>query len=125
MLYSWLMLADIYRKVIARGVIVMDDNTDEILGITRCVNCGHRLEGEVECPFCVAMRGMTSDTRDGGDGIDGAYLLPLWVIVTAIFMSFPLSLPWLFLNRRLTGVQKAALLAACIVWGSSLAIWFI
>jgi hypothetical protein len=30
----------------------MEENIDEILGIVRCVRCGHRLEGEIECPFC-------------------------------------------------------------------------
>jgi len=29
-----------------------DERTDEILGITRCVQCGQRLDGEIECPFC-------------------------------------------------------------------------
>jgi len=25
---------------------------DEVLGIVRCARCGHRLQGEIECPFC-------------------------------------------------------------------------
>lgn len=29
-----------------------DHKMDEILGVMRCEQCGHRLEGEIECPFC-------------------------------------------------------------------------
>lgn len=32
-----------------------DGHMDEILGITRCVQCGQRLDGEIECPFCAAI----------------------------------------------------------------------
>lgn len=34
-------------------LIKMDDpEPDEVLGVVRCDRCGHRLENEIECPFC-------------------------------------------------------------------------
>jgi hypothetical protein len=33
-------------------MVMKQDDIDEKLGITGCARCGHRLEGEIECPFC-------------------------------------------------------------------------
>ncbi len=44
-----------------------DHEIDEILGVIRCERCGHRLEGEIECPFCPAFdnRRLSSRRRKG------------------------------------------------------------
>jgi len=60
------------------------ENIDEILGITRCVKCGHRLSGEVECPFCSAISEKKQKRQKGG--------LPKWAYITACFLTSPLSL---------------------------------
>ena len=93
-----------------------EEETDEILGITRCVECGHRLEGEVdECPFCAALSGL-----DGGSVKSARHAIPLWVMLTAMLLSFPISLPWLITSRRLTLMQKIATLLACLIWGGGI-----
>jgi len=96
-----------------------DERTEEILGITRCAQCGQRLEGEVDCPFCSAMRGFDPDPDERP-----GQRVPLWIYLTAILMAFPLSLPWLVMSGRLNLWQKAATLAAGIIWMSTV-IWFL
>lgn len=94
-----------------------DEETDRILGITRCARCGHRLGGEVECPFCSAMRGVEGPERE-------LKRVPLWIYLTAMLLTFPLSSPWLLMSRRLSVPMKAATFAACIFWMYTV-IWFI
>jgi hypothetical protein len=96
-----------------------DEKTDEILGITRCARCGHRLEGEVDCPFCAAMRGLEGPARERP-----ARRTPLWVYMTAILLSFPLSIPWILTSRRLNFSQKMVALAVGVLWMSTV-IWFL
>lgn len=57
------------------------DDIDEVPGITRCARCGHRLEGETECPFCSLFSGKPEKTG-----------LPKWIFITAYFLTLPLSL---------------------------------
>lgn len=98
----------------------MDDRTDEILGITRCAQCGHRLEGEVDCPFCAAMRGY-----EDAPHAPVRHALPLWAYLTAMFLTFPLSLPWLVMSRRLRPVQKlvfVAVFSLCLIVAG---LWFV
>jgi len=99
-----------------------DEKIEEILGITRCAQCGHRLEGEVECPFCAVMRGYDSPVPEGM--AREHHGMSLWVYLTAMLMTFPLSLPWLLMSRRLTAAQKAATLAVGVIWSVTV-IWFI
>ena len=98
-----------------------EEETDEILGITRCAECGHRLEGEVdECPFCAVIGGL-----DGAVSKSSRHAAPLWIITTAMLMSFPLSLPWLITSSRLTLMQKIVTLLACLIWGGGIAVLYL
>ena len=94
------------------------ERTDEILGITRCARCGHRLEGEVDCPFCEAVRGFDGAGKERPR-------LPLWVLVTAMLMTFPLSLPWIVMSRRLLPWQKAVIAMAGLIWIAIVGQWFV
>lgn len=96
----------------------IDQRTDEILGITRCAQCGHRLDGGIECPFCAAMRGF--DETDAPRP-----RLPLWVYMTAMFLTFPLSLPWLVMSRRLTPWHKIVFVLVFVLWFMALGAWFL
>jgi hypothetical protein len=82
-----------------------EKNIDEILGITRCVRCGHRLEGEVECPFCeIVYQNLQRK------------VLPKWIYITAYFMTSPLSIYAIFRNKQLTVFEKILSCAGCLVW---------
>lgn len=94
-----------------------DEKTDEILGISRCAQCGHRLEGEVDCPFCSAMRGYEGAHRS-------RKRVPLWIYLTAILLTFPLSIPWIVRSQRLSAPLKAATFAVGLIWMSTV-IWFL
>lgn len=86
---------------------------DEVLGITRCVRCGHRLEGEVECPVCTGYY-----ARPGtGDA------LPWWIYFTACLLTSPLSIPFILRSRRLGPLAKAAAASGAIVWGLLWLLW--
>jgi len=50
--------------------------------------------------------------------------IPLWVYLTAMLMTFPLSLPWIIANRRLSAAHKAATLLAGVIWSLTVT-WFI
>jgi hypothetical protein len=88
------------------------DKTDEILGITRCARCGHRLEGEIECPFC----SMFPD-RPVKDG------LPKWVFMTACFLTSPLSLYAVIKTDRLNYIEKVLTASGCIFWAGIYRYW--
>ena len=55
---------------------VNEDDIDEALGITRCVRCGQKLEGEIECPFCSLFPEKPLNS-----------VLPKWIFITACFMT--------------------------------------
>ncbi|MDA8155269.1 MAG: hypothetical protein M0Z52_02290 [Actinomycetota bacterium] len=81
---------------------------DEVLGITRCVQCGHRLDGDVECPFCAAFEGPV--TANGKPG------MPKWVYFTACFLTSPLSIYFVFTNNRLKLYEKVLAASGCLLW---------
>jgi len=82
-----------------------DQKTDEILGIVRCVRCGHRLEGEIECPFCSMF---PEPGRKPG--------LPTWIFLTACFLTSPLSIYFIATSRRLGRLEKILAASGCLVW---------
>jgi hypothetical protein len=81
------------------------DDIDEALGITRCARCGHRLEGEIECPFC----SLFSDKPR-------KEALPKWVFITACFLTSPLSLYAVVTTKRLNLLQKVLTCSGCLFW---------
>jgi hypothetical protein len=86
--------------------ILMDqDELDEALGITRCARCGHRLEGEIECPFCSLFPAAVPRESP-----------PKWIYVTACFLTSPLSLPAIIKTGRLTFIEKVLTFSGCLFW---------
>jgi hypothetical protein len=83
-----------------------DEEIDEILGITRCARCGHRLEGEVECPFCSVIYGREPKRE----------AVPKWVYLTACFLTSPLSVYFIVSTRRLNLPEKIAASLGCLFW---------
>jgi len=90
-----------------------NDDTDEVLGITRCARCGHRLEGDIECPFCT----MFPDTSLGER-------VPKWVFITSCFLTSPISLYAIVKSRRLTMAEKILAFSGCLLWIGAYRIWF-
>lgn len=81
------------------------EKTDEGLGIIRCVRCGQRLEGEIECPFCSLF---PEPARKD--------VLPKWVFVTACFFTSPLSIYFVLRDKRLSLIEKLFTLSGCLLW---------
>jgi hypothetical protein len=90
-----------------------DNNTDEILGITRCARCGHRLDGEIECPFCAAFPDIPQKER-----------VPKWVYLTACFLTSPLSLYAIVTTHRLSRIEKIISFSGCLVWLGVYRVWY-
>lgn len=90
-----------------------NEKLDDILGITRCVRCGHRLEGEVECPFC----SLFPDTKPSRTFRKLGYL-------TACFLTSPLSIYFVARNRNLTIVEKIMTSSGCFLWLGLFLLWF-
>lgn len=84
---------------------------DEVLGITRCVRCGQRLEGEVACPVCSGYYADSHDTAQGGR-------IPKWVYLTACFLTSPLSLWFIIKSKRLSDVEKTLAASGCLIWAA-------
>jgi len=82
-----------------------DEDVDEILGITRCVRCGQRLDGDVECPVCSGL------DVTGGKGGSGK-----WVFFTAAFLTSPLSLWAVLRTKRLSPLEKLLAVSGCLIW---------
>jgi len=82
-----------------------DEKLDEILGTTRCARCGHRLEGEIECPFCSLFPVRPVKEK-----------VPKWIYVTACFLTSPLSLYFIVKSERLTRPEKIFACAGCLLW---------
>ncbi len=81
------------------------DDIDEVLGITRCARCGHRLDGETECPFCSLLPG-----RPEKPG------LPKWIFITACFLTSPLSLYAVMTAKQLNVFEKVIAFSGCLFW---------
>ncbi|HXN06275.1 MAG TPA: hypothetical protein VN944_04315 [Nitrospiria bacterium] len=88
----------------------MDENLDELLGITRCARCGQRLEGSMECPFCSLFPDKPYGKR-----------IPKWVYVTACFLTFPLSIPFFITSKELKPFEKLIIATGLGFW---LALYF-
>jgi hypothetical protein len=81
------------------------DDIDEALGITKCARCGHRLEGEVECPFCSLFPDKPRKEA-----------LSKWVFITACFLTSPFSLYALITTNRLNLLEKVLTSSGCLFW---------
>ena len=81
------------------------ERIDEALGITRCARCGHRLEGEIECPFC----DIVQDSK-------GMMVLPKWIYITACFLTSPLSIYFVARSERLNSMEKILSVSGCFLW---------
>jgi len=81
------------------------ERTDEALGITRCARCGHRLEGEVECPFCEIVQ----ESK-------GMKVLPKWIYIAACFLTSPLSVYFVARSERLNSMEKILAVSGCLLW---------
>ncbi|OGW40220.1 MAG: hypothetical protein A2Y97_06815 [Nitrospirae bacterium RBG_13_39_12] len=81
------------------------DEIEEKLGITRCARCGHRLDGEIECPFCSLF-----PDQPGKNG------LSKWVYITACFLTSPLSLYAIIKTDRMNITEKLLSLSGCLIW---------
>jgi hypothetical protein len=93
---------------------MMDNNeTDEILGITRCARCGHRLEGEIECPFCNAFPDLPEKLS-----------IPKWIHITACFLTSPLSLYFILKTKKLNALEKLLSFSGCLFWLIIYGLWF-
>jgi hypothetical protein len=88
------------------------DNLDDILGITRCVQCGQRLEGDIECPFCSAVSGMSPKAR-----------VPVWLLIAGYFFTAPVSFYFIMKSGRLTVLQKSLCLSGWFLWGLLVLQW--
>jgi hypothetical protein len=82
------------------------ESIDEVLGIVRCVRCGHRLDNDIECPFC-SIVDRTPKKKD---------VLPKWVYITACFLTSPLSLYFIFKSGRLNAPEKIFSVSGCLIW---------
>lgn len=89
------------------------EKVDEILGVVRCARCGHRLENEIECPFCSLFTG----TKRKDD-------LPKWVYITACFLTSPLSIYFVFRCNRLNILEKSFAALGCFLWLGLYLLWF-
>lgn len=91
-----------------------DRELDEILGITRCARCGHRLEGDVECPFCSLFPDRVRKER-----------VPKWIFLTACFLTSPFSLYFILRSARLSKIEKIIAFSGCFLWMGIFQVLFI
>ncbi len=87
--------------------------SDEILGITRCARCGHRLEGEIECPFCSMF---PEPSQNEG--------IPKWIYLTACLLTSPLSLYFIIKSDRLNSIEKVLAFSGFLIWVMFYGFWF-
>jgi len=92
--------------------MMKQNDTDSILGITRCARCGHRLDGEIECPFCSVFPLAQQKAR-----------VPKWVYITACFLLSPLSLFALLKTDRLNFAEKTFSFSGCFLWLGVYQVW--
>jgi len=81
------------------------EKIDEILGIVRCARCGHRLDGEIDCPFC----SLFPDRRRSD-------VMPKWIYVVACSLTSPLSIYFIFKGDRLNIFERILALSGCLFW---------
>jgi hypothetical protein len=89
------------------------EEIDEALGISRCVRCGHKLDNEVECPFCSLFPDHERRAR-----------VPKWLFLTACFFTAPLSIFLLLKTSRLNIIEKAIALSGTFLWVGILLYFF-
>ena len=82
-----------------------DPEIDEVLGVVRCDRCGHRLENEIECPFCSVFQEPA-----------GKYVLPKWIYLTACFLTSPVSIYFVVKDSRLNSIEKILAVSGCALW---------
>jgi hypothetical protein len=82
------------------------DELDEALGITRCAQCGQRLDGEIECPVCSSYYHTPSPKK----------LIPKWVYITACFLTSPFSIYFVVRSKRLNLFEKYLAASGCLLW---------
>jgi hypothetical protein len=90
-----------------------DHDTENILGIIRCARCGHRLEGEIECPFCSVFPDQIQQEH-----------IPKWIYITACFLTSPLSLYPIITSDRLSLPEKIISFSGCLLWLGVYRFWF-
>jgi hypothetical protein len=93
------------RGLHLRKETMNDREMDELLGVVRCERCGHRLNGEIECPFCSLFPVPSRKER-----------MPKWIFVTACFLTSPLSIYFILKDRRLTAFEKILTASGCCAW---------
>jgi hypothetical protein len=81
------------------------ERVDEILGVVRCVRCGHRLDGEIECPFCSLF-----------DDPSRKNVFPKWLFITACFLTSPISIYFVVRSPRLNIFEKLLALSGSLCW---------
>jgi hypothetical protein len=81
------------------------EKIDELLGVIKCARCGHRLEGEITCPFC-------SLFEEAG----GKNVLPKWIYLTACFLTSPFSIYFVVKDSRLNVYEKIFASLGCSLW---------
>jgi hypothetical protein len=89
------------------------EDYDEALGITRCARCGHKLEGEIECPFCSMFPDPPHKER-----------VPKWIFLTACFLTSPLSLYAVLKSGRLSTAEKVIAFSGSLIWVLIFGFWF-
>ena len=82
------------------------DQLDEALGITRCAQCGHRLDGEIECPVCSGFYQKPGKKAP----------LPKWIYLTACFLTSPFSIYFILKSKRLSWPEKILAASGCLIW---------
>jgi hypothetical protein len=84
----------------------MDDpEIDEVLGVVRCDRCGHRLENEIECPFCSLV-----------EEPERKSVLPKWIYLTACFLTSPFSIYFIVKDSQLNIFEKISAISGCCFW---------
>ena len=82
------------------------DELDEALGISRCAQCGQRLDGEIECPVCSGY--YQRPARRSG--------IPKWIYFTACLITSPISIYFIVRSRRLNLIEKVVAGSGAILW---------
>ena len=89
------------------------DDVEEKLGIIRCARCGHRLEGDIECPFCSLFPDKPRKQE-----------LPKWIFIAACFLTSPLSLYSVIKTDRLNIPEKILSFSGCVLWAGVYLLFF-